>query len=180
MPPGYQTRFAEIQRLSAEMNAMDKMARLLWHTGSSLREAASDAFAALKYEIDSPPAYAPALVVKLDARRRLLVHVSDHQGVIERKSPELAHCFRLVHELGGDDDRTLLVTSGDPATPPKARGPAVTPEALKLLTRVGVNVLPADLLFVAWSLGQQEPSLARGYMDKVHKMDGGLCPSPKS
>lgn len=179
MPPGYQTRFAEIQRLSAEMNAMDRMARLLWDTGPSLREATSEAFAALKYEMDSLQADPPALIVKLDARRRLLVHVAGDNGVIEKKSPELAHAFRLVHELGGDDDRTLLVTGGDPATPPKSRGPAVTPEALKLLSRVGVNVMPASMLFAVWSLGQQDPKLARAYMDKVHALDGGLCTPPK-
>lgn len=180
MPPGYQTRFAEIQRLSAEMNAMDRMARLLWDSGPSLREAASDAFASFKYEVDSPAAYAPSLVVKLEGRRRFLVYVADRNSVIEKKSPELAHLFRLVHELGGDDDRTLLVTGGDPAVPPKARGPAVTPEALRLLSRVGVNVLPADMLFAAWTLAQQDTALARGYMDRVHKLDGGLCPSPKA
>jgi hypothetical protein len=180
MPPGYQTRFAEIQRLSAEMNAMDRMARLLWDSGPSLREAVSEAFAALKYEIEPAPADANVLAVKLDARRRFLVHVADGHGVIEKKSPELAATFRLVHEVGGDDDRTLLIASGDPAVPPKARAAAVTPDALKLLSRVGVNVMPAAMLFSAWSLAQQDPPLARGYMEKVHAMDGGLCAAPKS
>ena len=180
MPPGYQTRFAEIQRLSAEMNAMDRMARLLWDTGPSLREAVTEAFAALKYDVESSPADATAIVVKLDARRRLLVRVADGNGVVEKKSPELAHVFRMVQELGGDNDRTLLVTSGDPTVPPKARGPAVTPEALKLLSQIGVNIMPAAMLFTAWSVAQQDPPLARGYMDKVHAMDGGLCAPVKA
>jgi hypothetical protein len=180
MPPGYQTRFTEIQRLSAEMHAMDRFARLLWETGPALREAVVEAFGALKYDIESPPADAALLIVRLDARRRLLVHVAEGDGLIEKKSPELAHVFRLVHEIGGDDDRAVLVTSGDPALPPKARGADVSPEALKLLGRLGVNVMPAATLFSVWSLAQMDAPHARTYVDKFHAMDGGTAPPAKS
>src|SRR5262245_29721420 len=53
MPAGYQTRFAEVQRLSAEMHAMDRMARLLWEIGPPLHEAVRDTFASLKFEVDA-------------------------------------------------------------------------------------------------------------------------------
>jgi hypothetical protein len=180
MPPGYQTRFAEIQRLSAEMHAMDRMARLLWESGPALHEAVGDAFDAMKYEVESPAADPSLLIIKLEHKRRLLVHVAETDAVIEKKSPELALVFRLVHELAADEDRTVLVTSGDRTVPPKARGAAVTPEAEKLLARLGVNVMPASTLFGVWSLAQQEPARARAYLDKFHAMDGGMAPAAKA
>ena len=180
MPPGYQTRFAEIQRLSAEMQAMDRFARLLWESGPELREAVAETFGSLKCAPEPVPGDTSVLMVKLDPRRRLLVAVAETDGVIEKKSPELARAFRLVHEIGGEDDRTLLVTSGDRAKPPNARAADVSPEALKLLTRIGVNVLPAATLFNVWSLSQMDPSRARTYLEKVHALDGGMAAAFKA
>ena len=179
MPPGYQTRFAEIQRLSAEMKSMDKFARLLWESGPALREAVAETLAALKFTIEPVQGDASLFIAKLDQRRRLLVAVAETDGIIEKKSPELAKAFRLVHEIGGDDDRTVLVTSGDRTKPPSARAADVTPEALKLLTRLGVNVLPAATLFSVWSLSQMDPARAKTYVERVHATDGGMAAALK-
>ena len=39
MPPGYQTRLGEIERLSADLDAMDRIGRVLWESGEPLRDA---------------------------------------------------------------------------------------------------------------------------------------------
>jgi hypothetical protein len=176
MPAGYQTRFAEIQRLSAEMHAMDRMARLLWETGESLHEAVSETFAGLKFEIESLAAAPSVLAVKLSSKQRLLVHVAAADSAIEKKSPELAAIFRVVHEIAGADDRVVLVVNNDRLAPPKTRPTPVSTEAADLLSRLGVNILPATTLFALWSQSQQEAQRARVYLERLHGQDGGLAP----
>jgi len=173
MPAGYQTRYAEIQRLSAEMHSMDRMARLLWETGEPLQEAVKEAFEGLKYDVESLPG--GGLAVKLDSKRRLLVHVAAADAVIEKKSSELASVFQIVHETAGTDDRTVVVTNTDRSTPPKTRPASVSPEAATLLSRLGVNVLPATTLFALWSTSQQHPQRAKAYLDRLHGQDGGTA-----
>ena len=56
MPPGYHTRLGEIERLSADLRAMDPFGRLLWAAGRPLAEAVRDAFLALKFEAEFAPA----------------------------------------------------------------------------------------------------------------------------
>jgi hypothetical protein len=176
MPAGYQTRFAEIQRLSAEMHAMDQMARLLWETGAPLQEAVRDTLASLKLEIDPVADSALGLAVRIDHKRRLLIHVATAESAIEKKSPELASVFKLLHEIAHDDDRVVLVTNTDRSGPPKGRPSSVTEEAGGLLKRLGVNVLPTTTLFGLWTISLQEPQRARAYLEKLHAQDGGPAP----
>ena len=176
MPAGYQTRFAEIQRLSAEMNAMDRMARLLWETGDALHEAVRETFAGIKLEVDALAAVPSVVAVKLNSKQRLLVHVVATDSVIEKKSPEIASIFRVVHEIAGSDDRVVLVANSDRLTPPKTRPPAVSAEAVDLLTRLGVNLLPSTTLFALWTQSQQEAQRARVYLERLHAQDGGVAP----
>jgi hypothetical protein len=158
---------------------MDRMARQLWETGAQLTEAVSETFAGLKYEVESITGNGPALAVKLDAKRRLLVHVSAAESALEKKSPELATVFQMVQTMAGSDDRVVLVTNGDRMTAPKSRPAAMSPEALALVTKLGVNVLPGPAVFALWSMSQQEQSRARAYLDKLHAQDGGLAAAPQ-
>lgn len=176
MPAGYQTRFAEIQRLSAEMHAMDQMARLLWETGAPLQEAVRDTIASLKLEIDPVVDAGLGLAAQIDNKRRLLIHVASAESAIEKKSPELASVFKLVHEIAHADDRVVLVTNTDRSAPPKGRPSSVTQEAGDLLERLGVNVLPTTTLFGLWMISLQEPQRARAYLEKLHAQDGGPAP----
>ena len=175
MPAGYQTRFAEIQRLSAEMHAMDQVARLLWEIGPPLYEAVRDALASLKLEVEPMPATGQTLAVKLDSKRRLLVHVSSAESTIEKKDPELASTFRIVHEAAGSDDRVVLVTNTERLSPPKGRQTPVSTEAGELLKRLGVNILPAPTIFGLWTLAQQDAQRAKTYLDRLHAQDGGAA-----
>lgn len=172
MPPGYRNRYEEIQRLTAEIRGMDQVGRLLWEQGDALREAVRDAFVALKTEPEWS-ADGTFLTVKVDGKRRLLVHVAGGDGPIEKKSEAVAAAFRTLQEATGADDRAVLVTTGDRNTPPKQRGETATPEAQDLLKRMGVNVLPCPTLFNLWMLSLTELNEARTYLELLHGQDGG-------
>src|SRR5512144_399524 len=73
MPPGYQTRLLEIERLSADLQAMDHIGCVLWETGEALRDAVGTLFAALKCEVDPTPSNTGAIPVSLGGSRRLLL-----------------------------------------------------------------------------------------------------------
>ena len=114
MPPGYQTRFAEIQRLSEELQGIDRIARLIWETGPTLQEAVRDAFTSLKFDVEFTPETAPQVIVKLDGKRRLLLHVRSADGAIDKKTPELSQAFQSLQETSGSDDRVVLAANAHP------------------------------------------------------------------
>ena len=174
MPPGYNTRMLEIQRLSEELKMMGQFGRLLWTVGDELADAVREAFVALKFEVASTPAMPKSSVtVNLDGRRRLLLHVSQSGAAIEKKSPDLARLFQMLHEVANDDDRIVLVANTDPATPPSRRGDGVDTDAMKLLRRLGANLLFAPTLFAVWTLSLQDRDRARASIERLHAQDGG-------
>ena len=174
MPPGYNTRLMEIQRLSEELRSMGQFGRLLWTVGDELAEAVCETFVALKFDTTPTPGSQPAsLTVNVDGRRRLLLYVSPSQGLIEKKSPDIAHVFQMLHEVAGDDDRIVLVANGDPATRPADRRDPIDPEAMKLLRRLGANVLLAPTLFALWTQSLQDRDRARVSVERLHAQDGG-------
>src|SRR5512137_843920 len=71
MPPGYQTRLLEIERLSADLQAMDGIGCVLWETGEALRDAVGTLFTDLKCEVDPTPGETGAIAVRLGGSRRL-------------------------------------------------------------------------------------------------------------
>jgi hypothetical protein len=179
MPPGYQNRVAEIRRLSEELQEMSRFAKLLWAIGPELRESVRDVFAALRFEVtlmDAPSDL--ALAVKLDGKRHLLLHVSASEGPIDKKSPEIAQVFRMLHEIAGEHDRVVLVTNGDRMHQPAERADAFSPEALKLLQRLGANGVTAPTLFKLWGLAGQDADRARKYVERLHEQDGGAFALP--
>ena len=104
MPPGYQTRIAEIRRLSEELEGMSRFARLLWAIGPDLRESVRDVFDALKFEAElTNTADGAPVAVQLDGRHRLLLHVQHPPseggdiGIVDRLTakPHLAPLQRV-------------------------------------------------------------------------------------
>jgi len=174
MPPGYQTRIAEIQRLSEELQGMSKYAQLLWAIGADLREPVRDAFAALKYDAELMEAPDSAVAVRLDGQRRLLLHLSAEESAIDRKSDEIEHVFRLLQQNAGERDRVLLVVNNDRMHPPADRPQSISPEALKLLQRMGVNCISGPMIFRLWSLGSHNSERARKLVTQMHEQDGGV------
>ena len=179
MPPGYQNRVAEIRRLSEELQEMSRFAKLLWAIGPELRASVRDVFTALKMEatlMDAPSDL--ALAVKLEGKRHLLLLVSAAEGTIDKKSAEIAQVFKMLHEVAGEHDRVVLVTNGDRMHQPADRAESLTPEALKMLQRLGANCITAPTLFKMWSLAGQDVDRARKYVERLHEQDGGAFTLP--
>ncbi len=114
MPPGYQNRLAEIQRLSAELRAMDQFGRLMWDIGDPLERAVRDVFHSLRLEPEPfLTGETSQVIVRLDGHRRLLLHVSGAESTIQKASPAIEQVFHLVHKNAGDNDRVVLVANVD-------------------------------------------------------------------
>lgn len=172
MPPGYRTRLLEIERLSADLRAMDAIARLLWESGEPLRDAVARVFGEFKCEVEAPASPSP-LAAKLNDSRRLLLLVSGTPGPIHRTHEEVTHAFQAV-QFAGADDRVVLVAHIDPATPPADRPDAVSPDALHLLERTGVTVVTSVTLFRLWRLWLEDQPKARKTLERLHAQEGGL------
>ena len=177
MPPGYRTRLSEIQRLTIELQDMERFGGLLWQVGDPLTSAVRELFVALKFEVGSLRPGAAQLMVKLDERRRLLLHVSAADG-IQKKGNDLAQAFQLLHEIAGGDDRVVLVANSTPLARPADRPEAIAPDALELVRRLGTNFVSGPTLFAVWTVFLQDAPRARATIDRLHAQDGGVFPPP--
>lgn len=181
MPAGYQTRVSEIHRLTAELHDMDRFGRLLWQVGAPLADAVRDLFVALKLDVEPLRDSSPAPIgVKLDGHRHLLLHVSGTDGVIQKKSDDLAQTFQLLHEFAGDEDRVVLVANTTPALRPAEREAPMTPDAVDLLRRLGANFVSGPTLFAIWTLFLQDPKRGRTILDRLHAQEGGIFLPPSA
>jgi hypothetical protein len=181
MPAGYQTRLSEIQRLTEDLQAMGRFARLLWAVGPQLGEAARDAFTALKF--DTTPVEDGALssiAVRLDARRRLLLIPSGTTEAIQKKGPELTQVFQTLQEVPEESDRVVLLTNVSPDTRPADRPAAMTADALAFLVRMGASHLAGATLFTLWKLSLQDVERARAHVERLHAHEGGTFELPAS
>jgi hypothetical protein len=173
MPPGYQTRLWEIERLSADLHAMDRIGRVLWETGEPLRDAVGALFNALKCEVDATPGSTGPLVAKLGESRRLLLVVSSSASPIQKTDEELAQAFRAV-QFASANDRLVCVANNGPATPPADRSDPVLPDALGVLQRMGVAVVTTPTLFRLWRLWYEDQPKAGKVLERLLAEDGGL------
>ena len=174
MPPGYNTRLQEIQRLSEELQAMARFGRLLWTSGEELAQAVRDTFAAARFETSRDGDSNGPVVVTLDGHRRLLLLVVASPGPIQKKDALLSELFQVVRELAGESDRVVLAVNNDPSLRPADRQAPLDAEALKLVQRLGVNVVTTPALFALWSLSLQDRERARHWVDRLHDQDGGV------
>jgi hypothetical protein len=178
MPPGYQTRAAEIQRLTEELWQMGRFGRLLWRVGDELTEVVRETFTALGFEAEATNSVSASLVVKLDRDRRLLLHVSASERVLQKRDPELAHVFKMVQEFAEDNDRVILAANANPSVRPADRKEPLAPEALDLLQRMGANVLTGPALFALWTLSLKDVNRAHTWVERLHEQDGGMFQMP--
>ncbi len=172
MPPGYQTRLLELKRLSADLDAMDCIGRVLWDTGEPLRDAVTALFEALKCEVDVTSGTVGPITVKLGDSRRLLLLVSAAVGPVEKTNQELAQAFQAV-QFAAQNDRVVFVVNNDPTTPPTDRPDPFLPDALGVLQRMGVDVLTTAALFRLWRLWLEDQQKARKALERLHAQDGG-------
>lgn len=174
MPSGYQNRVVEIRRLSAELEDMGRFGRLLWAIGPELRTSAAELFGALRFGTEPAGPNGSALAVSLESQRRLLLHIASAESTIDKQSTEVAQVFAMLHQTAAEHDRVVLVTNGDRMQAPANRAPHVAPDALKLLQRMGVNVVAAPTLFKLWTVAGTNPDQARRLVMRLHEQDGGL------
>ncbi len=172
MPPGYQTRLLEIERLSADLQAMDAIGRVLWETGEALRDSVRTLFAALKCEVDPTPGDTGAIAVGLGGPRRLLLVVSGSGSPIQKTSEEITRSFKAV-QFAGANDRVVLVVNNHPTTPPANRPDPIIPDALGVLQRMGADVLTTITLFRLWRVSLEDKQKACTALDRLHAQDGG-------
>ncbi len=174
MPPGYRNRMAEVQRLLAELREMGRLSRLLCEVGEPLRDLLQDVFVSLKFPTEAiDDLDAPALAVRLDGGRRILMSVALEDDPIEKRSREIACLFQLLHERAEDADRVTLVTNVDSASPPASRRAAVTADALAFLQRMGGTHVGGPALFDIWKLSLQEPARAREQVQRLYAQESG-------
>jgi len=172
MPAVYRSRFEEIQRLTAEIQGMDRMGRLLWDHGDNLRDTVVEALSALRTK-QEPSQEHGCLVLRIDATRRLLVLVAQSDGPLDKGSEAIASAFKVLQTVAEPGDRVVLVTTAQRHLPPQERGETVSADAQDLLRRMGVNVLPTAMLFNVWMLSLSGPSEARACLELLHSQDGG-------
>jgi hypothetical protein len=172
MPPGYRTRLEEIERLSADLQAMDRIGSVLWAAGAPLEDGVRAVFAALKCEVEAAPGAAGAIVARIGDSRRLLLFVSGATDPVEKTDEELAQAFRVVQSASADD-RVVFVAGNDASTPPAERPDPVRPGALDVLQRMGVVVVATAALFSLWRLSYEDPPKMRKALDRLHAQDGG-------
>jgi hypothetical protein len=179
MPPGYHNRVAEIQRLSRELEEIGRFGRLLWTVGPELSDAVQETLVAFDFDTAMLPGpNGSVIAVKLDATKRVLIHVSASEDIIQRRGEDLARVFEMLHQLAGDGDRVVLVANQSPSTRPAERRDGMDAEALALLKRLGANYLPAPSLFALWTLSLQDRARARAIVDRLHEQDGGVFVLP--
>jgi len=174
MPPGYRTRLLEIERLSAELRAMDAIGRVLWETGEPLRDAVARLFVELKCEVEAPEGTGGPVAVKLGPSQRLLVLVADAPGPIHKAHEEITRAFQAV-QFTEAIDRVVFLAPNDAATPPADRPDPVLPDARALLERMGVEVLTTTALFKLWRLWLEDQPKARKSLERLYAQEGGTA-----
>ena len=169
MPPGYQNRVAEIQRMVVELEEMGRFGRLLYETGPGLAEMARHVFSTLKFDTEVLEGSASlATAVRLDRERRLLIQTSGAVEPIQRKGTELAQVFQLMHETAEESDRVVLLTNVDASKRPAERAAAFAPDALAFFVRLGALHVTAPTLFALWKYGLVDPPRARAQVERMH------------
>ena len=180
MPPGYQNRVEEIQRMMADLEEMGRFGRLLYTVGPELGEVVGQLFAALKYDTAVIPGDANGVAVRLDAHRRLLLHPASSTATIPRKDAEVARVFQLLHEVADEADRVVLVTNTEPQTPTADRAAALAPDAEAFLARMGTGHVPSSTLFAIWKLSLGDPPRAKAQLERLHSAPPGTFALPPS
>jgi hypothetical protein len=175
------TRFTEVEveihRLKEEATRLRSVAALLWETGGTLEEAVCETFRALDYKSDqTTKSKTYDITVNLGGNKRLLVEVTGIEGALKKDSNKIAQALQALQQEVREGDRVVLGCNVYRLRPVKERAAleAVTPDALTLITKLGVNVVTTLTLFEVWKLSLTNREAARGRINDLHAWSGGL------
>jgi hypothetical protein len=176
LPPAYADLARQIAALREEARRFEDIAGVLWQTGPPLMLSVRHLFAALGFETDLAVIdRSYSLRVSLDGQRRLLVEAAGDIAPLQRKSPPVSRLLRALQEDAGEHDRLVLAVNAFCDLPLDARrGDPVAPDALRLLQRLGANVVTTATLFGLWKYSLTDVDAARRSILQLHGQDGGI------
>ena len=176
LPPAYAEIAGKIAALREEAQKYEEIGGVLWQVGQPLAVGVRDIFSALKYDATLTERESGHTVrVDLGAERRLVVEVAGSVGAIDRKSPAITELLRLLQSDLGDQDRLVLAVNAWCELPLEARKKdLVTPDTVKLVQRVGANIVATSTLFGIWRYSLTNLDAARQSVMKLYSHDGGF------
>jgi hypothetical protein len=176
LPPAYAEIAGKIAALRQEAQKYENVAGVLWQVGQPLAVGVRDIFTALQYDAALTEHEAGYNVrVDLGAGRHLVIEVVGSAEAIDRKSPAITELLRTLQNEVRDQDRLVLAANAWCELPLDARKQdPVTPEAVKLLQRVGANIVATSTLFGIWKYSLTNLDAARGSVMKLYSHDGGF------
>jgi hypothetical protein len=175
LPPTYAELFAKIASLREEARNFEELAGVLWRTGPLLCRSLAELFLALGCEVDVlEDGECPGLLVKIEPNRRLIVQPVGDAGAIARRSPAITRLLQDVQEAA-EGDRLVLAVNAYASMPIAARtDDLLEPDALRLMQRLGANVVATSTLFGIWKFSLRDRAEARKSLIRLHGQDGGV------
>jgi hypothetical protein len=176
LPEQYAEIAQKIATLREEARTYERVAAVLWHTGSSLTSAVRDLFTAIGFEAElSEYGTNYDVRVSLGNGRRMLIDVVSEQQSLDRKSPHIARILKVLQEDAGEKDRVVLAANIHPHVPPAARrGEPVSVDAMRLIQGLGANFVPTSALFGLWKASLADGDHAKNCVLRLYSMDGGI------
>jgi hypothetical protein len=176
LPPAYAEIASKIAALREDAQKYEEIAGVLWQVGRPLAVGVRDLFTALRYEATLTEHESGYNVrVHLGGERRLVVEIAGSTESIDRKAPAITELLRILQNEVSDQDRLVLAANSWCELPLDARkNDLVAPEAVKLLQRVGANIVATSTLFGIWKYSLTNLDAARQSVMKLYSHDGGF------
>ena len=152
LPPAYAEVAGKIAALREEAKKYEEVADVLWQVGRPLAVGVREIFAALKYDATLTERESGYTVrVDLGGERHLALEVVGSPDAIDRKSPAITELLRVLQNDLRDQDRLVLaVNAWCELQLDSRKNDLVTPDAVKLVQRLGANIVATSTLFGIW------------------------------
>jgi hypothetical protein len=176
LPPAYAEIANKIAALRKEAQKYESYAGVLWQSGQPLAAGVRDIFGALQYEATlSEHATGHNVRVNLGGERRLVIEVAASPGTLDRQAPAITELFRLLQAEANEQDRLVLALNAWCELPlAERKKDLIAPDAVKLLQRVGANIIATSTLFGLWKYSLTDLDAARQSIMKLYSHDGGF------
>jgi hypothetical protein len=176
LPPAYQEIAIKIEALRKDAQKYEDIAGVLWQVGRPLAVGVRDIFSELKFDAAlTEHDHGFGAVVQLGNERRLVIMVAGSTEAIDRKDAAITELLRILQDDVNDRDRLVLALNAWCEIPLDARKQdLITPDALKLVQRVGANVVATSTLFGIWKYSLTDLEAARQSVMRLYSHDGGF------